>query len=210
MLAIYFRHGTAGTQYTTAHWLITDWDVSTLTWLKANGGADWTNAGGDYSEENKTTVEYTGTSSWEEYDVTEIVRKFAGGTPNYGFFIIPDESDGNTGRNYISSDNTESVSLRPKLTITYETTAIINSINDVVGKQNLKVKRNGLVVKLFVPFEDSYQIVLIDAFGRAIEVIKGNGKKWHAINSESLSMGLYFVNVISGTEKLTGKYLHME
>lgn len=210
MLAIYFRHGTAGTKYTFAHRLTTDWDVSVVNWLKASGAADWVVAGGDYSEDNKASVEYAKISSWEEYDVTEIVAKFVDGTPNYGFFIVPDESDGNTGRNYISSDNTESESLRPKLTITYETTAITNGASGVAKSFNLIVNRNGALINLFIPFEAPYKIVFIDAFGCTVKFVRGYGKAWHSIDSESVANGLYFVNIISKDKIVAGKYMHVK
>lgn len=210
VLSIYFRHGTVGIQYTTAHRLERDWDASAVTWLKADGNADWTSDGGDYSDENKVTLEYAGASSWEEYDVTDIVKEFVAGTPNYGFFIIPDEADGNTGRNYISSDNTDSDSLRPKLTITYESTAIHHNTIGTAGMQNIIVNKSGPVVKLFVPFENSYQIVFYNASGSTVKEIQSRGEQWYSITNESLSKGLYFVRILSDGKKLTGKYVHIE
>ncbi len=156
------------------------------------------------------TVDYADASTWEEYDVTEMVKKFMSGTSNYGFLIIPDEAVGNTGRNYISSDNTDLKENRPKLTITYETTAIINSVTGFDAMTNVNLKRVGNQLELYVPYGNFYQIYFSNASGQTIKTIKGNGKKWYSLNCDDFSKGLYFISVVSISQQISAKYLHID
>ncbi len=211
VLSIFFRYGTVGLEYTTAYRLIKEWDVTTVTWLKAGSGA-WDNAGGDYTEENKAVTGYAPEMSWEQYTVTEIVKQFLGDKLNCGFLIIPDLDDNNTGRNYISSDNTELDSLRPRLTVTYESTAIKYNNQVLDGLKDVVLNKTGSSVKLFVPFATEYSISLYGISGEVIKSIDGYGTRWHtlSISSESLPSGVYIINIHSGRKNLSGKYSHIK
>lgn len=196
-------------EFTFAYKLIKEWDESSVTWLNSDANTLWDSAGGNFDIYTEAKTTYAAEMSWENYDVTEIVKDFVSGTPNNGFIVFPDIKDGNDGRMYPSSEYSAEDSLRPKLTITYENTAINYSNKGIEGIKNIVINKNGSIIKLFIPFENSYRIGFYNASGNTLEVLNGRGKQWHSINSESLSNGIYFIRIFSDKKNLSGKYIHI-
>ena len=186
-----------GLDFTYAHRITKEWDESTVTWLQTATNASWDNAGGDYTDENMATTSYAPESSWEDYDVTEIVKLFMDNTPNYGFCIVSDMADNHTGRNYISSENTDLDSLRPKLTVTYTSNAIIIPDLHSQGMSNgLRLCKSCSGIKLYVPFSGHYTISLYNVNGKKIETVCGYRKQWYQLTETKPSNGVYIIHMV--------------
>ena len=100
-LSLFFQQGTVGVEYTYVFAFVKSWEESSVTWLNSARNIPWALAGGDFDRATKTTTAYAPEFSWEEYDVTEMVKKNVSGAPNHGFYVFPDLKDGNSGRVYL-------------------------------------------------------------------------------------------------------------
>lgn len=194
--SIFFTGVTIGNKYTTSYRLTKEWDESEVTWMNATSDVPWITPGGDYSEVNTSKIDYVPDSSWENYDVTNIVRQFTSGTPNYGFLIASDRANGNKHRSYYSSEFTKVDSLRPKLTIIHTSTAIntFTQHKNLLRKSILLCKK-GSVIKLFVPFEKHYRLSLFNPGGKVIETIYGSNSRWYQLKATIPSNGIYFMQI---------------
>jgi hypothetical protein len=210
VLSFFFTTGTIGNKYTTAYRLIREWDVSTVTWMNAGSNVPWTLPGGDYSEENAAKTDYVPDSSWEHYDVTDIVQLFIHGTANYGFLIEADPASGNKNRSYCASEYMDSDSLRPKLTITYTSNAIITSTPCKNLFKGILLRKNGSTVRLFIPFEKQYQLSLFNSGGKIIETVSGSKSRWYQLQAATPSSGIYFMQLCMDGKTVGGKVILMK
>jgi len=209
VLSLFFTTGTIGNKYSTAYRLTKEWDVSAVTWMDAAENTPWNTPGGDYTPVNASKIDYAPDSTWEEYDVTDILRQFIHGTPNYGLIIMSDPANGNKDRPYYSSDYTGADSLRPKLTITYSTTAITSPKHkDLLT--GVLLQKNGPAARLFVPFEKQYRISLFNARGTSVGAVSGNTSGWYRLQTASLPGGIYIIRVITDNTTAVGKVICTE
>ena len=207
LLSIFFSTGTEGDTITTAYRLIKEWDELGASWMNAAEDIPWTNVGGDYTAEDSTNTGYVPPSYWEHYDVTNIVQKFIDGTTNYGFIIASDLAEGNTHRDYCSSEYTSGDSLRPKLTVTYTSNAIIPDLHSQDVGNGLRLCKNGSGIKLYVPFSGHYKISLYNVNGRKIETVSGYKKQWYQLTENRPSNGVYIINTILNGKSYTWNVL---
>ena len=205
VLSIFFTSGTIGDKYSTAYRLTKVWDESTVSWMNSAAGVSWMTPGGDYSEEKVSRADYAPDSSWEHYDVTDIVQQFTNGIPNYGFIIESDPANGNKRRCYCSSDITVLESLRPKLTITYTSNAIITSTQYKDLLEGILLRNDGSGIRLFVPFEKHYRISLFNARGEIIEAVYGCTSQWCQLKAAQPSNGVYFMQIYMAGKTVTWK-----
>ena len=192
VLSLYFSGGSEGDSLTVAHRLIKEWNEHTVTWMQADTGAPWDLVGGDYTLEDSAQTTFANDSTWENYDVTGIVKKFIDGTPNYGFIVVPDLAEGNTSRDYYSTAFEDIDSLKPKLTVTYTSNAISTPNKSRYLLQGVLLYKDGSVIRLFVPFEKQYRITIYNSKGRVIENINGCESRWYRLNAKMSSHGIYF------------------
>ena len=209
-LSLFYEGGTVGIEHTYVCHLTASWDAETVTWIKRDASTDWDPEGGEFDTGTETQTTYAAEKTWENYDVTDIVKLYVAGTPNHGFIMYPDQSDGNTGRIYYSSDYSSIDSLRPKLIVTYESTGIKQGNKGVFRQNSIAVKKVGTDVQFFVPFENAYRVELYSASGMKIHSMTGYGAKWQSLNSGLLAKGIYSIRVSSGDIHLTGSYLHID
>ncbi len=205
VLSIFFTSGSIGNKYTTVYRLKSEWDVSTVTWMDAASNVPWSAPGGDYSVENSFKTDYAPDSSWEHYDVTNIVRLFTHAETNYGFIIQPDHASGNKDRQYCASEYSDPDSLRPKLTVTYSSSSINNLTQYPNLLKGIKLQTAGSAIQLFVPFEKPYQLSLLNSGGRIIESFSGSSRQWYQLKTAELSNGIYFVQVRMDNKTAVGK-----
>lgn len=203
VLSIFFSSGTEGDTITTAYRLIKEWDESGVSWMNAASGVAWNSVGGDYTAEDSAYTGYAPLSSWEHYDVTSIVRKFTDGTSNYGFLIIPDLAAGNTHRDYCSSEYADADSLRPKLTVTYTSNAVIPVFHSQGFGNGLRLYKNGSGIRLYIPFSGHYSISLYNVNGKKIETINSSQKQWYQLSDKKLCKGIYIIKITSGDKAYT-------
>lgn len=161
--------------------------------MNADSATPWSVVGGDYSTSHVNRTTYAPIATWEEYNVIEIVTQFFKGTPNYGFIVIPDLSEGNTGRDYISSELEGCDSLKPKLTITYVSNALKE--NDVRLFKNIQIKRYGTFIKILKPQNDDVTISIYNVKGRLIEMNYNNHDRFYLLYTETIPAGLYFLKI---------------
>ena len=62
-----------------------EWVVNQVTWLNRTGGQTWSTAGGDVSSTEYLT--FTPVVGDNTLDITDLVREWQAGTPNYGLRI---------------------------------------------------------------------------------------------------------------------------
>lgn len=210
VLSIFFATGTEGDTISTACRLIKEWDESTVTWMSADSGVAWDSVGGDYSAENAAQTGYAPVSSWEDYEVTDIVQQFIDDTPNYGFLIISDLTVGNTHRDYCSSEYTDADSLRPKLTITYTSSGIIPGLHSPDIFNGLLLCKNSSGIKLFIPFTGHYNLSLYNLKGKKIETICGYNEQWYQLKGGAPSNGVYIIQIYRDGKATTRSLLIVE
>ena len=178
--------------------------------MSADSGVAWDSVGGDYTVENAAQAGYAPLSSWEDYEVTNIVQKFIGGTPNYGFLIISDLAVNNTHRDYFSSEYTGADSLRPKLTITYTSSDIIPNSESPDFLIGLRLCKIGSGIKLFIPFTSYYNLSIYNLTGKRIETISGYNEQWCQLKGDAPSNGVYLIQISMDGKATTRSLLLVE
>ncbi len=199
-----------------------EWIDTEVTWNNADKDTKWENldfdtkfynadiddtvsspGGGDYATPCIAVVEYAESNTWEEYDITEVIKDvLENGKPFYGFltkqFICPRGSNyTNNGRVYHSSDY-NTVEKRPKLTVTYTSTGINTQFPDKAG-QRIQFLRGATHMTVVVPWNNSYDLTFFNSKGEMLFFIKGCNNRRIDIPAGYLSNGLYIVNISNKT-----------
>lgn len=109
--------------------LLRSWQEMQANWNVPVTGTSWQTAGALGAADVLPTADGQGSigtsAGWMSIDVTSGVQAFSGGTGNYGWRIT--WVSGTTDpKSFIARDHTSQPTLRPKLTITYTTTASCN------------------------------------------------------------------------------------
>ena len=168
------------------------WNVSTTTWNQADSGVMWTSPGGDFKRDFVAWTPFADSLTWENFDVTLIVREFLQNPDsNFGFFLKTGYN--NIERRYYSSDY-EVDSLRPKLTIT-TSTAITNKFSKQGAANSIRVNSVSKVVSFYVPFEDDYVVSIVNTRGSQIYSALSSKMKSFSVSLKNSSAGIYMVRV---------------
>lgn len=196
---MYFASGTGGLGSILTP-ITSDWDINSVTWNKAKANTAWKvdTGGGDYDDSKAVNITFVDPETWEEYDVTALVEEFYKNPgSNHGFLVRPKEGESCPGRFYISSEFEADKSLHPKLTITYETTGIINSLSQKKFNNGITVSSSALGLKLAIPFSQPYTVILTDLQGRTVYTLQGDQAQTYTIPVRSLARGIYIFHVTS-------------
>lgn len=120
------------------------WDKAAVTWRQATATTQWQTPGGHYDgyEINAVDGERLRTNGPKEWDVTDIVKRWVGGSPspNHGFMVKAVESAPHGGVTFASSGDTDPAK-RPYLEIAHDVvTAAGNTVDsptagDVTGRR---------------------------------------------------------------------------
>ncbi len=202
------------------------WIENEITWKSADDNTPWeytdpdtkfyspelqdtavSPGGGEFNRNHLSVGHYAPLMNWEEYNVTDIVKKMhANEIPNYGFiikqFLCPKSNDKddakvrmNWGKSYYSSQYTE-IDKRPKLTVRYESTAIHQKQKARVSLGTLVYAPSSRTLRLLIPDVSIVQVQIHNLKGRQIDNFSCAGNRWH--NHTLLSApGIYFVKVQS-------------
>ncbi|UCE45801.1 MAG: DNRLRE domain-containing protein [Methanobacteriota archaeon] len=93
---------------------------SEVTWNKPSISAFWASPGGDYSPVVYFAGLIDNTDEWKDFEISNLVERWIRGTiPNNGMIIVPDETPGDSVKNFISSDEQTWAMYRPRLMINY-------------------------------------------------------------------------------------------
>ena len=187
------------------------WNVDQATWLIPksesemwNPGADTLEQGGTYTTDNSAETDYTEPENWEEYDITVILKYFIDNpNENFGFILISDEEMNNTQRGYASSDFTDDISLRPKLTIETETAITYFPQKGLKNKINLKITNSAISFSL--PFNNSL-VTVSNAKGQKVVSFEGTYGNSYAIPLGKLSAGVHFLTIKNDNKSATVKF----
>jgi hypothetical protein len=104
--------------------MLKDWVEGEATWSRPRIGATWSvngagGAGSDYASVADATASVGYAPGWLSFDVTAGVQTMSGGMANYGWRLLGVSGNGNEKR--FAARHYATLSLRPKLTITYTT-----------------------------------------------------------------------------------------
>ena len=191
------------------------WKASEVNWHNATSTETWDQLDLDtryYDADLQDTVEYPGGGDrlfpcaavapvaslnhpWESFTVTDAVKKYVKNPGSFcGLLLKP--YLGNIGRWYASSDHAEQAK-RPKLTIKYSGTGIIDKVKQM-SLNTIRIKGKGVLV--FIPLSNQYQVSIMDLKGRLIHSFAGTGQSWYAIPAEHLIDG---INIICAKNRYT-------
>jgi len=115
------KNDTAKAYKVTNQWLEGDGESTGVTWDYRDKSAPeaWNVVGGDYDTATYGSFNVKSTG-WYSMDLTSLVQEWLdGSSPNYGIILVPKNAPVSHENIYLSSENTLSTNLRPKLTITY-------------------------------------------------------------------------------------------
>lgn len=131
---------------TNIHRITAPWTETGATWASRDGTNAWANAGGDYDATVEASFTPSAAGTWNNWTITSLVDAWVRGTKaNYGLLVKwADESTGNVGNSYYSSDYTTDPTLRPKLTVTYTNPPTV-SITTPNGTQSAPTQVNDTV-----------------------------------------------------------------
>lgn len=200
------------------------WIDTEVTWHNADSNTAWEDTdpdtkffnplvgdtmespgGCDFSRNNIVVADYADTCSWENYDVTDMVKEMhANQIANYGFmikqFVCIKTAQGkdpklryNWGKSYRSSEY-EEVEIRPKLTVKYETTGINTYHTANFFKSKIVTINIANALKIHIPFEDSYHVSINDLKGRELLSYEGKGERWIALPT-TITRGMFLIKV---------------
>lgn len=179
----------------TAHKITKEWDeVASVKWS--------THATSINSTEEDTYNFVPGSCTWADFDVTDAVSKMVSGDEdNNGFMIVthsPVAANSTSGWDglwtYFASSDTSEVSIRPKLTVTYQSgEAIIatksslgNALSLIVSNRELQI--DGLT--------DSFTGSIRNSKGQVVHTFTGLGTTKVSVPHE-ISSGLYIIEIES-------------
>lgn len=198
------------------HIISKSWKNDEVTWASAEAGNAWSENGGDFEQDDIATVPFVEAGNWENYNVTSAVEAFiTKRSPNYGFIIataldLADISgESSPQRLYIASDY-DSLPLRPKLTIKYESTGISYFASPPVLNNNISIKITSEGIKFYIPFDGSYKVTLTDLKGRQIHSFNGNYKRWYQLPSSVLSTGMHIISATTEGKTAYRKFLFIK
>ncbi len=220
----------------TLYTISKEWNEEEITWDNASKDVKWENidpdtkffhpdsldtiftkGGCDFDTLGKVVAPYVPKNQWENYDVTDIIkRKIKDQNSFYGFmikqYVCPKiESTHkvlmNLGRSYKSSE-VDSIELRPKLTITYNSTAI-NDNNYYQGNliKEIAIKKSEKWISFYSPLKTNYWVLLFNLKGEKVFSYQGFGKKWITLSSQTISQGIYFLHIHTKNEALIKKVI---
>ncbi len=158
--------------------------------------------GGNYDPTDGVPGDPAGSmNAWENYDVTDRIQEMVNGErDNYGF-LLKTWFHNAMERSYASSKADEQDN-RPKLTITYDETAIsfgVKSLSENI--LNMFIVNNGIKVAFKKNF--GYKISLTTLSGRIIQNSRVNNDNSHYINTQGLAKGVYLLHVSGGDVNFT-------
>ena len=175
-----------------------------------------TPGGGDYDPGCIAVTEYAAINTWEEYDVTEVIKEAVKKPELFHGFIIkqfldPRENKGensknrsNQGKAYYSSDYDE-IDKRPKLTITYTSTGVVTPLPSQI-KDNIPVMKKGEKIMVFVSFEKAYEVLVFDIQGQKLVSLTGGNRGWIELPVNHLSSGINIVTIKIGQTIISKRF----
>jgi hypothetical protein len=103
--------------------MLVDWSQASATWSQRLPGVPWGAAGATAVDvDYRSVADTTGSAGWNpgyvEFDVTQAVRDFAGGQPNFGWRMLGVSGNLLNGKAFASREAADPTR-RPKLTIIY-------------------------------------------------------------------------------------------
>lgn len=210
-----------------------EWVESEVTWNDADAGTKWemldldtkffnpdlndtvsSPGGGDYDPASVTVAEYAALNTWEEYDVTEIIREVIDKQDQFHGFIIKqfldprEKNRSNQGKAYYSSEYDE-LDKRPKLTITYTSsginTTILNQLSD-----NINIVRKDEKIMLFIPFKKANEVLVYNIKGQKQFSLTAGKSGWIDLPLYNLSSGLHIVTIKSGQKSISKRFFILQ
>ena len=206
-----------------------EWDASEVTWNNADADIQWdmldldtkfynpeiddtvsTPGGGDYNPECIAVVDYSEKNTWENYDVTEVIKKAVGNPePFHGFllkqFLCPYESSHiNEGRVYRSSEYDE-VDKRPKLTVKYTSSGIHTPLLSK-SDDNVSFLRRGERITVFIPFKKAYDVTVFNTQGEKLFSLTDGSRSCIELPLHHLSSGLHIVTIKHGQKCISIRF----
>lgn len=174
------------------HLISDQWNVNEITWEKRTNGDSWNENGGDVVSGYSAKSEAAGFGKWEEYDVTEMVKKLlSGDVENHGFLLETWEENA-VGRTYASSDDPTAED-RPKLTVVYDGVGITKS-NIANNIRSLAISVSENTIKFKPHFSGGYNISIISPSGKAISKRSVNNGNY-SMNVSNFAKGVYILSV---------------
>lgn len=213
-----------------------EWKESEVTWYNASDDKEWemldldtkyynpniddsvSNPGGcDYDRKPVDIVDYVDINSWENYDVTEVIKQAVNnGKSFHGFmikqFLHPAEEDkgnnavakGIDGRLYWASEYDE-VDKRPKLTVKYTSTGISAQFSNKMEHSVQFIKRGNKII-VIVPGTKTYDLTLFNLKGKELISLKRCTTHRTDIPAKYLSSGLHVMIVTHARKNVSIKF----
>lgn len=155
--------------------------------------SNWSNGGGDYNPQSIATETYAGPGEWENYNVTSKMQEYINNPElNYGFILVPSDNT-LTGRIYRSSEYWDTGE-RPKLTITYEQTAVRPEKSIVRGNKGIGLEIISNMLMLRLSHGQDFHVRLCRLNGE-IFLSKDFSAQNVSINIGNCAQGVYLVTV---------------
>ncbi len=147
---------------------------------------------------HKDIARFTGgtNNSWRDIDITPTIQNFViDPAVNHGF-VFDTHVEGR--KMIVNSSEADDVSLRPKLTITYDNDDItaINPILDNISDK-ICIKKTPESFMIYIPDSRYHTITMYTVSGLKIESLGITGsKKWYVL-PEAVTPGLYIISIAS-------------
>ncbi len=202
-----------------------EWIESEVTWEKANDDTEWemldpdtkyfnpntddtvSNPGGcDYDRKPVEIVDYVDANSWENYNVTEVIKQAVNnGKSFHGFMIkqflepaeeaweINTSAKGIDGRLYWSSEY-DSLDLRPKLTVTYTSTSIGNPVFSEI-KEDISLINRRSFISVYISFVSNYNLSVYNLQGKRVLTLNDCMTKRIDLPVNNLSSGVHSLTI---------------
>ena len=192
-------------------------DPDTKFYNPMTGDTSITPGGCDFTRENQVIADYAKLNDWENYNVTDIVKKMhKSQIPNHGFmikqFVCIETAQGkdpklryNWGKSYWASEY-EKIEKRPKLTVKYEQASIHSNTVMINQKTGITIQKNAGNIRMYIPFTESYHIFINDIKGRELLSFEGNGEKCISL-PRALSSGIVLIKADIKEKSIKTRFL---
>ncbi len=139
------------------------------------------------------------------YDVTKPTQNIVNGGDNFGFIIIPDLAEGNTGREYVSTENNGPDTLNPKLILTFGSTSIKNASKLGYAQPCKSFCLNGNICVQFTTSNHSFEYVLIYSLDGTLITRHTIQEKVNSVKIPFASQGIFLLRVKAQEKSFTAK-----
>lgn len=169
------------------------WNEMEATWFKASSSDWWNDEGGDFNSSMITSFDApsNATNKWQEFDVTQAIQEFINNPDeNHGFHLYMNVTM--VTLEYVSSESSKE-DKRPKLTVEYDATGVINQT--YLKEEAINIHNVNNEYRIKVPFDGNSIVSVYGLSGKMLSQFNTSSTTKTYTIPVSLKPGIHVVKI---------------